>query len=98
MLQTIADAIQNKRVLEFVYDGLSRVVEPHALGCSRAGHELLRCYQIGGESHHPPIPDWRLMTVSKIHSLAVVQNRHFASPRPGYKRGDSAMARIYSQL
>lgn len=98
MLQTIADAIQNKRVLEFIYDGLPRVVEPHAVGYSRAGHGLLRCYQIAGESHHPPIPDWRLMTVSKIRSLAVVPNRYFTSPRPDYKRGDSAMARIYAQL
>lgn len=34
MLQTLADVIQHKRVLEFIYDGFQRVVEPHAVGYS----------------------------------------------------------------
>lgn len=98
MLQTLADAIQHKRVLEFIYDGFQRVVEPHAVGYSSQGNLLLRCYQVEGQSHSSPVPDWRLMTVAKIKNLAVVPNRHFKSPRNGYKRGDSAMETIYAQL
>jgi hypothetical protein len=98
MLQTIIVAVQNKRILSFVYDGLARTVEPHAVGRSIAGHDVLRCYQTTGQSHHPPIPDWRLMEVRKIQNLIVVQNQNFVSPRPGYRRGDRGMTVIYAQL
>lgn len=98
MLQTLADAIQHKRVIEFIYDGCQRIVEPHAVGYSSQGNLLLRCYQVGGQSRSSPVPDWRLMTVAKIQNLGVVPNRHFTSPRDDYKRGDSAMATIYAQL
>lgn len=98
MLQTLADAIQHKRVIEFIYDGCQRIVEPHAVGYSSQGNLLLRCYQVGGQTRSSPVPDWRLMTVAKIQNLGVVPNRHFTSPRDDYKRGDSAMATIYAQL
>jgi predicted DNA-binding transcriptional regulator YafY len=98
MLQTLADAIQNKRVLEFIYDGCHRIVEPHAVGYSSERNLLLRCYQVEGQSRRSPIPDWRLMTVAKIKNLTVVPDRHFTSPRAGYKRGDSSMVTIYAQL
>lgn len=42
MVLTIIDAVQNKRVLSFVYDGLARTVEPHAVGRSTAGNDVLR--------------------------------------------------------
>lgn len=98
MLQTIIDAVQHRRILSFNYDGLSRVVEPHAVGRSTAGNDVLRCYQTSGQSHHPPVPDWRLMDVRKIQNLSVLQDEKFISPRPGYKTGDKGMTVIYAQL
>jgi hypothetical protein len=64
MLQTIVDAVQIRRILSFVYDGLSRTVEPHAVGRSTAGHDLLRCYQKNDgpriKSHATAVGiDWR---------------------------------------
>ena len=35
MLQIIISAIHNRQILSFYYDGLARVVEPHAVGISR---------------------------------------------------------------
>lgn len=98
MLQIIIDAVQHKRVLSFNYDGLSRIVEPHAVGRSTAGNDVLRCYQTSGQSHHPPVPDWRLMDVRKIQNLVVLQGQNFISSRPGYKVGDKGMVAIYAQL
>lgn len=98
MLQTIINAIQNKQILSFQYDGLSRIVEPHAVGISTTGKQVMRCFQIDGQSSHPPIPDWRLMSILKIQGLSVVVGQHFISARPGYKSGDSAMTTIYAQL
>jgi len=97
MKDTIIKAIQNKSVLKFTYDGYSRSVEPHAVGLSTAGNEVVRCYQTVEESSESQIPGWRLMMLSHIRDL-IVTSDHFASPRSGYKQGDKDMAEIYAQL
>ena len=42
MNQVICDAIRNRCVLKFTYDGHPRIVEPHAYGLSRARNEVMR--------------------------------------------------------
>lgn len=96
MLQTIINAIRTKQLLSFTYDGLPRLVEPHAVGLSTAGNQVMRCFQVGG-SHKKAGHDWDLVRLEKIVSLAVT-GEHFAGPRPGYKRGDSAMSTIHAEL
>src|SRR5450830_1906 len=95
-IDLIADAIRNLQVLTVTYDGITRAVEPHAVGLSSAGKDLLRCFQPTG-GHVNPNHDWDLMSLSKIVGLAKT-GATFAGPRPGYKRGDSAMVRIYAEL
>ena len=80
-----------------MYDGYPRTVEPHCYGESRAGNELLRCYQVAGGSSSGNVPDWKLMTVDKISGLALTQ-KTFLGPRPEYNRDDKAMHTIYVQL
>ena len=46
----ICQAIQEKRILTFEYDGYPRIVEPHAHGVTSKGNEALRCYQTAGGS------------------------------------------------
>jgi hypothetical protein len=97
MNQQICDAIHNRCILRFTYDGLFRIVEPHAYGLSLTGNEVIRCYQTGGTSHSGKLPAWRLMEVAKIMFLAVTQE-HFVGVRPGYKRGDKDMTTIFCEL
>lgn len=95
--QTLINAIQSRQILTFTYDGQPRTVEPHAYGLSTAGNKVIRVYQTAGRSNSGRVPDWTLMTVSKIVGLTMTGSS-FSSARPGYKRGDSAMTNIYAQL
>jgi len=96
MIQLIIDAIKNRHVLSFSYDGYIRVVEPHAVGESRAGNDVLRCYQTKG-GHVTPGHDWDLCELSKISNLKPT-GESFANARPDYKKGDKGMVRIYAEL
>jgi hypothetical protein len=96
MNATIADAIRTKKVLSLTYDGMARVVEPHAYGVSSTGSELLRCYQVGGD-HRENGHNWDMLTVSKIVGL-VATGATFYSAREGYWHGDKKMARVYVEL
>lgn len=97
MNQIICDAIHNRYVLKFTYDGHPRKVEPHAYGLSRARNEVLRCYQTGGTSRYSKVPDWKLMKVARIQSL-IVTEEHFVGERNGYAKGDKSMSTIFCEL
>jgi hypothetical protein len=97
MKQTISQAIREKKVLTFSYDGYPRTVEPHCHGITTAGNEALRCYQTAGGSSSGNVPGWHMMTVNKIMGLSVSQSE-FSGPRSGYKRGDKGMSTIFEQL
>lgn len=96
MLQKIIDAIRGRKILSFTYSGISRVVEPHAVGISLAGNDVLRCYQTHG-GHITPGHEWDLCEISKISNLSETGDV-FANARPGYKKGDKGMTRIYAEL
>ena len=96
MNRQICDAIENKRLLTFNYDGLPREIEPHAHGISSKGKEVVRGYQTGGQSSSGPL-GWRLWDVTKMESLRVCKST-FASPRPDYVKGDSQMRSVHCEL
>ena len=96
MSQIIIDAISTLKVLKFTYSGIERVVEPHAIGISRTGKVLLRCFQtLGG--HVTSGHEWDLCEVSKISNLSF-SGDYFQGPRPGYQKDDSHMVSIFAQL
>jgi len=97
MNQIICNAIYNRCVLKFTYHGHPRVVEPHAHGLSQARNEVIRCYQTGGTSRSGKVPDWKLMRVDRIESLAVTKT-HFVGVRNGYVKGDKGMSTIFCEL
>jgi len=80
MTQAIEQAIQSKKVVEFMYSGHIRVVEPHVLGVKDGVTQLLG-YQIGGRSSSGRIPEWRRFDIQKISGLSV-RNDPFPGPRP----------------
>lgn len=96
MLNTIIDAINQRKTLALTYKLISREVEPHAVGKSSKGELLLRCYQTRG-GHVEAGHEWDLLKVSNIVSLRLT-GEGFAGPRPGYKRGDKMLAVILAQL
>lgn len=97
MRNTIIQAIREKRILAFTYDGHPRVVEPHCYGLTRTGKEAIRCYQTGGTGVRPDATPWHLMTVSKMIGLQILEDS-FSTTRPGYKRGDEHMTTIFEQI
>jgi hypothetical protein len=96
MRKIIIDAINNRQILTFIYSGIHRVVEPHAVGISSTGNEVLRCYQTKG-GHISLGHEWDLCDLQKIHNIQVATEQ-FREPRPHYKRGDKGMIRIFAQL
>ncbi len=98
MNSVICQAINNRKLLKLAYHWGFRLVEPHAYGVNNNGHDLLRCYQVGGASDSGQPKGWKLFRVDEIHQLHVTEDS-FSRPRDGYKRGDTALDRkIYSQL
>ncbi|SAL12144.1 hypothetical protein AWB71_00309 [Caballeronia peredens] len=96
MRDMLIDAINNRRVLSFNYDGFHRVVEPHTVGKSTAGKDVLSCFQTEG-GHVNPDHEWDLCEFSKIKQLNLTGNT-FVGERPGYRRGDKRMVQIYAEL
>lgn len=96
-IQTACEALQSGRVLEVQYDGYYRCVEVHAVGYSKEGNPLTRVWQIsGGSASNEPV-GWKLLRVDEANGASVTQIASNA-PRPGYRSGDKAMARIICQL
>ena len=92
MNEIIVQAFQNKQRIQFVYNGKVRIAEPQCYGVGRKGTELLRVYQISGGSEPEPLFD-----VSKMEGLKLL-NDFFTKPGPNYKKGDSAMVKIFCEL
>lgn len=97
MNQTIVEAINKRRVLNLSYHGFPRTVEPHAYGRSKAGREVLRCWQTGGGSRSGEPTGWKLMSVADMRGISDT-GQGFDTPRSGYRRNDSQMTSIYAQL
>ena len=97
MNAALCKAIAEHLKLQLVYDWGHRVVEPHAYGVGDEGQELLRVYRVGGASQSGEPIGWRLFRVDEIRTLHVLADT-FPGPRPGYRRNDKAMTRIYAQL
>lgn len=97
MKQTIIEAIDNRNLLEFQYDGHYRLVEPHTCGVSSKGNDTLSAYQVGGTSDKGIVPDWKQFTISKIVGLKK-SNGTFTGTRTGYTKNDSRMSKIYAEL
>ena len=84
--ETITQAITEKRLLQFYYDGGTRVVEPHQLAYNEATQIALSAYWVGGYSEtRDTSTRWREYLIDQM-SAVVLKEESFAGPRPGYKR------------
>jgi hypothetical protein len=92
----LRSAIEGKRLIEFEYQALARIAEPHDYGVI-SGIEQLLVYQIRGESRSSTLPDWRLVRVAEIRQLKILHER-FPGRRPvpsgKHKKWDQLFIRV----
>lgn len=87
---TICQAIGERLLLQFYYDGGTRVVEPHQLAYNENNNLALSAYWIRGYSESSDVSTrWREYLVAEMSAVAVL-SEHFEGPRRGYKRTPNA--------
>ena len=86
-------AIAGRMLVQFKYDGRSRIVEPFCCGISTSGNYVLRGFQIRGSDKTKPLC-WRLYELSEISQLNLTQHV-FQGKRAEYQPNDSAMTEIF---
>lgn len=92
MDSTIITAINEKRLLEFSYDGLNRIAEPHVYGVKDGKYELL-VYQIRGQSKSGGLPNWRRVELKKVANIQIL-DEIFPGRRPTPSGKHSSFDRI----
>lgn len=80
MERLIQQAIAAKNLIEFVYSGHPRLVEPNVLGVNGGVTQLLG-YQVGGSSSSSVIPEWRRFDLPGISGLKLTSTS-FSGRRP----------------
>jgi WYL domain-containing protein len=94
--ERLVRAILEHRVVEFVYQGYRRTVEPYLLGLHEAGEPLLLGYQTAGGSQSGEIPGWRTFVTTAIGDVAVT-DRSFAGPRSDFNPYGPSMLDIFAR-
>ena len=91
---TLCEAIATRRLVEFRYDGMTRVVEPYTVGVLSTGNTALSAWHVRGFSESRHVPKWRLFTLENMGSVTILEEV-FVGPHSGYNPRDSRMKRIY---
>jgi hypothetical protein len=92
----ICQAIEDRNVLRFFYDGGVRTVEPFCHGISTAGKSVLRGFQSGGYSASKRV-GWKMFEVADISRMGVLEE-DFDGRRPHYNPNDPAMTKIFARV
>lgn len=72
-------AIEDKRIVQLIYHGKKRILEPHDYGILNGSIQLLG-YQLAGSSSRP-LPNWLLMKTNEITDLELL-DQTFPGGRP----------------
>lgn len=92
MIEDYVAAIRQRRTLLVNYAPGAREIEPHAVGVGADGQHLLRAFQTDGASASGEHINWKLFRLDRFGGPPKLAGK-FPGPRPGYRRGDSAMKR-----
>ena len=96
MNDVLCDAICAQRILRFQYDGKVRVVEPHLVGETSSGHDVLFGWCRNAKAEE--LGDWRTFVLALISALEVLADT-FPHPRPHYNpTGDKNLSKVYCAL
>jgi hypothetical protein len=93
----LRQVIENREIITFEYDGLSRRAQPATYGVNAKGNIVLRACLVAGQSRTRELPCWELYSVSKMVNTQGT-NEHFTDFMvPGYTRGDSQIQTIWAE-
>jgi hypothetical protein len=96
-MSAICDAIRQRKLLEFSYHDLKRVVQPYCHGTSTRGTEVLRAIQVRGSSRSGGLGMGKLWTVADMMSPRVLDESFTPNDR-NYNPNDSAMTQIHCRI
>ena len=94
--ELLRNAILEKRLIRFTYQGKLRISEPHDYGVQRGSIRLLS-YQVAGESNSGSLPAWRWIDVPGISDLEVLDKK-FAGNRPVPSGQHHAWDRVFARV
>jgi hypothetical protein len=94
--ERLVRAILDHLVVEFVYQGYRRTVEPYLLGLHEAGEPILLGYQTAGASQSGEIPGWRTFITTSIGDVAIT-SQSFSGPRSDFNPYGHAMLEIFAR-
>lgn len=87
----LTEAIDAKRIISFTYNGKKRKAEVYAIGVSKSGNLVCRCYEI-------PVGGFKLFLVDEMKNVTLEERKWFI-PRSGYNpSGDSSMEEVLKQV
>ena len=69
--EIICSAIKSKQLIQFNYKEGIRIVEPYCYGLSKNDKEILRAYQVKGDSKSGHPEGWKLFSASKIENIKI---------------------------
>jgi hypothetical protein len=90
-------AIQEKTILNLIYPGYSRTVEPHAYGLDRHGEALLLCFQTAASRREAGDAGWKCLRLKEASSVSGTAQR-FSRPQSGYIRNNPVLHTIFAQI
>jgi hypothetical protein len=93
----ICEAIRRRRLLEFTYHGLRRIVAPYCHGVSTRGSELIRGVQVGGASRSGGFGFGKLWSVTEMTDVQV-SSISFVPSDPNYNPDDIGMREIHCRI
>ncbi len=93
----ICEAIEKKRLLQFSYDDLTRIVEPHIYGRKTSGNDVLSGWLVEGYTESDGEPYWRNYLVENMDFI-VMLDETFSGTREGYNPEDKSMEKVYCRL
>jgi len=94
--ELLCRAIVEKRLLQFKYDGRSRIVEPFCFGIGPADSYVLKGFQIRGADKTKPLC-WRLYYLAEMSQLNITQHG-FKGKRPDYNPEDPLITKIICSI
>lgn len=94
--ERLVRAILDHRIVEFVYQGHRRTVEPYLLGLHEAGEPVLLGYQTGGTSQSGEIPGWRSFITTAMGDVDLTQDT-FPGPPADFNPLGHSMLEIFAR-
>ncbi len=83
ILDEACSAIRSKSVIRVMYEGESRIVQPHIIWIGNKGDTVVECWQTAGFSSRGKLPCWARYNIEKIAHIEVTAD-HFPGAQNGF--------------